>query len=283
MPIKKTKAVDAKFQKGMVGFYNAVKSNNELVQKFLEIGLSLQSIEVFGLKRLDFDREFHEANPDLNLSMSTKGGNFSGGGGTPDMPFLTVEELQRLFSVITGTRAAADTQQFHIFLTNLQTRTTTIEGRVAQVTPVLENFTLPVPSQLREAFAGIISDLTQTRGILNLYNPNGRQDETKTPPARFREPGQIDIANPDGITLTTTRQIKDIINRALFMESSATERDTKKKDTYIQFIIIAIINILQQHKCKIISSMLLTEQGIIPRIEIIDNPQMPPAISQSSI
>ena len=225
MPIKKTKAVDAKFQKAMVEFYNAIKSNNELVQKLLEIGFSLESIDVLGIKKLDFDTEFHEANPGLNMQYS--GFKATGGGGL-DLPFLTVEQLQQMFSAITGTPLAANVTEFNQFLARIQVRTNIINGRIASIRrPVLAEFLpseLPSDSRLVETFSLVVSQLAQRSGVLNVYMPNTRTD--RTPPAL--PPGSTD-------PVTSSKKLKELINKT---------QKSPDQIHKIRQLLIAIINII---------------------------------------
>ena len=227
MPIKKTKAVDAKFQKSMVGFYNAIKANNELIQKLLEVGLSNESISVLfpTLKKLDFDREFNEAAPGRNMQYSTFK---STGGGGLDLPFLTVEQLQMLFSAITGTPNAADVRQFNAFLARLDGRAALVQENVDQNIALVDALGLSYDrfSDYGEVFASVISGLVQVSGILNLYEPSDRTDTT-IPPAIF-------TGDPiNGQPITDIATLKKVIKTG--------------DPTLIRDLVIQIINVICQN------------------------------------
>lgn len=219
MPVKKTKANNDKYQSTMKAFYGAIKRNNELIQKLLEVGLSLESIDVlFGLKKLDFDREFHEANPDLNLQYSVGKGVGSGGG--IDLPLLTPDQLENIFSAITGTPRVQDTRSFNAFLGHLQTRANFINDKVNAIERVARSQVIDLDyndTQFNNAFIDLIATFAGTPGVLNIHLPSTRgPDNPEDPERKITQParyyGDIDqVYSSLGEYLADQNQFKRFI------------------------------------------------------------------------
>lgn len=120
MSMKMSKANRDKWQKAVKGLLDAVNDNNKIVSELIDFGFTEKMIEIlYNIKYLDFNTEFHNAAPDINLQVS--GAEGTGPGMTP---ILTPDQLNTLFDNLFGTRTGPSARRFSALLGQINTRTT---------------------------------------------------------------------------------------------------------------------------------------------------------------
>lgn len=214
MSMKMSKANRDKWQKAVKGLLNAVNDNNKNVSELINFGFTEKMIEVlFNIKYLDFDTEFHNAAPDINLQIS---GGEGGGGGM--VPVLSPDQLSELFNRLFGTEDAPSQRRYTALLGQINARTTQLIAQNNQTTRQMEELQAYHTGQGTN-FINMLNDI-----VSQLYS-NGYFNDFEN----LTFPNNLDAYLQ---TLVDAEQLKQFINNTMYRTGELTTKEAYREAYY---------------------------------------------------